>query len=330
MPKVYFGFLEKILACVKRHGFRAAFWADIAFHHPEALHLIPAELTALAWGYEPTTRFGEMCAALRKIGREAWVCPGASSWCSITGRTFERRANLAAAARGGAREGALGYMVTDWGDMGHRQQWPIGMHGIAEAADAAWNAKRAGSFDARASSLHVFGDETLECGPWLDELGDVDRELRRIAGGRDAQGRPRPLGNRTCLFGDLHESWGGAFKPGAAATWRGILARLEDLASRLPRGVSRQVRAELRHTVNVARVAAERAILRRQDGPPSAATRRRLAKRLREALEEHRKLWLRRSRPGGLKESRVYYERIIESLNHCTATAKDAAVRITK
>ena len=314
MIRVYFDFIMKILDCVRRHGFRAGFWADIAFHHPEALALVPEDLTALAWGYEPEAPFDRWCAALRRAGREFWVCPGTSSWCSITGRTFERRGNLAAAARAGKAEGARGYLVTDWGDMGHRQQWPISLHGLAEAAHVAWNAGQAESFDPRASSLHAFGDHSLKTGRWLDELGDVDRALRRVAGGVGADGKPRPIMNRSCFFADLHSDWDGPFRAGDARTWRAFIRRLDELSARLPTTVDGQVQSELRHTVAVARLATERAAMRRDAQAATPQARRALAVRLRELTEEHRRLWLARSRPGGLEDSCRHYERVAAEL----------------
>mgnify|MGYP000176149182 CR=1 FL=1 len=147
------------------------FWADIALEHPEALAALPDDLIALAWGYEPDSPFARWCIQLRSVGREVWVCPGTSSWRSITGRTSERRENLLSAAREGLAHGASGWLVTDWGDLGHRQQWPVALNALAEAAHRAWSGTAV--YDPRAASLHVFGDRTLALADWLDRLGDA-------------------------------------------------------------------------------------------------------------------------------------------------------------
>ncbi|MFN9976234.1 MAG: family 20 glycosylhydrolase, partial [Phycisphaerae bacterium] len=40
---VYFDFVDQVLACVKEHGFKPMFWADIALSHPEQIGRIAPE-----------------------------------------------------------------------------------------------------------------------------------------------------------------------------------------------------------------------------------------------------------------------------------------------
>jgi hypothetical protein len=81
------------------------------------------------------------------------VCPGTSTWCSFTGRTWDRQGNLLAAARDGLAGGATGYLATVWGDYGYRQQWPLELHALAEAAHRAWSGTA--PFSAQAAGLHA-------------------------------------------------------------------------------------------------------------------------------------------------------------------------------
>lgn len=310
---VYLDHVRAVCALAARHGKRPQFWADIALEHPEALADLPAELVGLAWGYEADAPFARWCDQLRAAGREVWVCPGTSCWRSITGRTTERRANLLAAARDGLAHGATGYLVTAWGDLGHRQQWPITQHALAEGAHRAWSGTA--PFDARASSLHAFDDGTLALGPWLDALGDVDLELRRMAGKPQADGRPGPLRNASALFTDLHknltESW-----VGDAAAWRAVNERLLALADPAQGGavlwnLPAQLRAELVATLRVAVFAATRARARRETGNDTwRRDRDRWKNELERLIAEHRRLWLLRCRPGGLDDSCRHYARL--------------------
>ncbi len=324
---VYFEFVSKICAAVRRHGKRPMFWADIALSEPGSVGMIPEDMVCLAWDYEPTARFGEWCRVLRGAGRETWVCPGTSSWRSITGRTTERRGNLRAAAVEGLAGGATGFLVTDWGDSGHHQQWPVALAAIAEAADAAWNGTNEG-YDARAAGVHVFGDlkstelteDRQTSGTWLDELGDLDAAMRLVGGRRGEGEGPTRLRNSSVLFNDLFMPIG----PGGdeklrrgtlgvpVEMWREAKERLEGLAARRPRGVSELVAAELDHTLRVARLAIERAIWRKEGAASSDG--RRLAGEIRGIMEEHRGLWLTRCREGGLTDSCGYYERIAEEM----------------
>lgn len=314
---VYAEFVSKVSHAALRRGFRPMFWADIALSHPEALKMLPDELIALAWGYEPDAPFGRWCEQVLGAGRnrQAWVCPGTSSWRSIFGRTSERRANLQAAAVQGVAAGARGNLACDWGDTGHHQQWPVMMHALANAAQAAWNAPASGSFDARASSLHALGDETLGAGPWLEKLGDADLALREVCLPLSRPGVAGRLRNQSALFIDLHNWRGsGGAEVGEMRLWEGAREAVEAARAGFPGGLGEQLRDELGHTLDVAAFAAERAVARRGRGGIEDGQRRRLGERLRGIIAEHRRLWLQRSRPGGLENSCRHYAAVLTDL----------------
>jgi len=309
---VYFEFIRAVADIARSLGARPMFWADIALSHPEAVGLIPEDMIALAWGYEPDAPFGEWCGRLRGAGREAWVCPGTSSWRSITGRTSERRANVTGAAREGLAAGAAGLLITDWGDVGHRQQWPVSLHGIAHGAHAGWAGDRLDP-PSNAESLQVFGDRSLSLARWLDDLGDVDVALRRVGGRRGSDGSTSPLRNATVLFNDLHPPFDGADRVGSEEDWRLIHERLSGIRSAPIPSVDPAIKDELLHTLDVAQFVAERAVWRRAPGRSGAGAR--LAERLRSITSEHRRLWARRSRPGGLESSCGHYLGLLAGLS---------------
>jgi hexosaminidase len=321
---VYAKFVSEICQRVSARNKRPAFWADIALSHPEALDLLPKDLIALAWDYEPTARFEQWCKLLRSVGREAWVCPGTSCWRSTTGRSRERRGNLRAAATAGAAHGATGFLVCAWGDVGHTQQWPITLHALAHAAQAAWNADASDRFDPRAASLHAFDDDSLTLGPWLEALGDADEPLRRLCGrlSRPAQQGEFTLLNQTALFADLHNcAITDRAEVGSLELWRDAFGRVEDAWVAMPRGLDPLVTQELEHTVDVARLALRRAIARRSGTPGTIATIARddLLQRAQGVLEGHRRLWPARSRPGGLDASSAHFQKIIDELRAVNA-----------
>lgn len=312
---VYLEFVAKVCAIAKRHGKRPQFWADIALEHPEALSELPENLIGLAWGYEPDSPFATWCDQLRTAGREVWVCPGTSCWRSITGRTTERRGNLLAAARDGAGHGATGYLVTAWGDLGHRQQWPITLHALAEGAHRAWSGEAI--FDSRTSSLHAFRERSLAIGPWLDDLGDVDIALRQIGGRPGPAGEPRPLRNASALFSDTTRAVDEDWLPDAAL-WEDLAQDLETFIDPAQRGEvpmtlpCRLMQRELAHTLASAMTAVTRALVRRAG--TSADEVDDCADLYRELITQHRSLWLERSRPGGLDASCAHYQRLIDEL----------------
>ncbi len=309
---VYLEFVRAICAVVRRHGKRPMFWADIALEHPEALAELPADLIGLAWGYEPDAPFARWCQQLRAAGREVWVCPGTSCWRAITGRTRERRANLLAAARDGAAHGATGYLATAWGDVGHRQQWPITLHALAEAAHRAWSGSA--EYDVRAGSLHAFSDRTLMVGAWLDELGDVDAGLRAIAGKPQADGQPRALRNASALFTDTQKPLAEPWK-GSRGDWEEVAERLEGLAARQPQLPSNLHNQELLFSCLDASFAATRAFLRRFSQPVMMEGLLPELRLFAEAdLPLYRYLWRQRSRPGGLAASCAHYRALLTEL----------------
>ncbi len=341
--RLYAAFVSRVVAAVQRiggSGTRPHFWADIALSHPERLADLPRDLTALAWGYEPDSPFERWCQILTggadvPSARSVWLCPGTSSWRSIFGRTAERRGNIDAAAAAGiaalARGQAVeGFLICDWGDTGHHQQWPVAMLGLADGANAAWNAQASGTFDPRAASLHALGDSSLGAGPWLAELGDADHALRQTALGLSRPGQTGRLLNQSALFIDMHkplhdEPSCSAVAGGPLALWAQARERVEALAARTPAVGSPLLSAELRLTSRVARFAAARGHERRRapHASPGSLWRVALADDLRGIMAEHAGTWLARSRrggttstgaPGGLAHSQTFYESILASL----------------
>jgi hexosaminidase len=319
--RVYLEFVARVADVVRRQGKVPMFWADILLSHPDLAEAIAPDLVRLAWGYEGDAAWDRWLSTLGP--RQTWVCPGTSSWRSITGRAAERRANIAGAARAAAAQSAAGLLLTDWGDGGHRQQWPISLPGIAHAAEAAWSGS-GDEPDPRALSLHVLNDESLRAGPWLNALGDVDLSLRKISGRRQEGEEPRSLRNASALYADLHLTlWPSADDDPAlrrgvlsssGAEWEEALGRIETLTACVPRGLPALLERELRHTLRVAKAAAERGRARRRSGGMTAAAAGRLRDELREIIEEHRALWRERSRDGGLASSCMHYARVIEDL----------------
>jgi hexosaminidase len=321
--RVYLRFVEQICRRVRARGKRPMFWADIALAHPQRVGEIPEDLVALAWGYEPHSEFDRWCELLSAAGgsgREVWVCPGTSSWRSTIGRTRERDENMTNAAAAGLKHGAAGYLVCDWGDTGHHQTWPITLHALSKGAQAAWSAEGVRRLDVRAIALHVFGDSTLKLGAWLDELGNADEPLRRVCGrlSRPKQTGEFALWNQSALFADLHNcTLTDRTEVGDIELWRDAAGRIEDAWVAMVGGLNGLIDDELEHTIAVARFAVRRAIARREgNGKLSAWVKGELKAMGKAVADEHRRLWLARSRRGGLEISLSHYRRILAELEN--------------
>ena len=182
--RVYLDFLKRIHHEVSRRGRRMMFWGDIILKYPELIPELasigvppsggsgdaqqrPPEggtpnLIALNWGYEANHPFEKEAARFAKANFPFYVCPGTSTWQTLIGRHDNALANLRAAAKAGKKFGAIGYLITDWGDGGHPQplavSWPMFLAGAA----LAWNAN---GWDERklvpVLSRDVFGDSEI-------------------------------------------------------------------------------------------------------------------------------------------------------------------------
>ncbi len=301
-PRVYLDYVRSVCDIAQSLDARPMLWGDVILGEPALAAELPESAIVLAWGYEPDSPFDDWGQSLGASGREWLACPGTSSWRSFTGRTHERRTNLDIAVRSALEHNASGLLITDWGDLGHRQQAPIAQLAIAEAAAASWNPDVPA--DPRAISLHVFADSSLSIATWLGELGDADRPLRAISGAPASDGSVRALRNASALFEHLHPSGADTALPQSATPWRETLARLDALQQTRPSGLAPLLTDQLDHTLDVARFSAMLAIAEREFTSPTPPE---LADRLGAIIETHRRLWARDSRPGGLDESTSHF-----------------------
>lgn len=292
--------------CLDR-GWTPQFWADIALAHPEVLDLLPREAIPLAWGYEPDSPFERWGRTLAASGREWWVCPGTSSWRSITGRATERKANIESAARAGVAHGASGFMVCDWGDIGHTQQWSVTLNAIAQAADAAWTGGQDG-YNADAASLHAFGDATLTIGRLLDRIGDADLTVRR----RARSGTP-PLVNASGLFTALwpaRQELADPLQLAPLEDWQALEPELSACQAMLVQSLkgdqSASAKEQVRFTLHMASLAA---MIATQPNP-GAANRDRLVAHARWLQRWFGRLWIEESRAGGLAHTATFWDEL--------------------
>jgi hypothetical protein len=198
--RVYLDFLKEIHHEVSRRGKCMMFWGDIILKYPklipqlakfgrDALPCVQADrpvspdqsagnLIALNWGYEANHPFAREAAQFANAKIPFYVCPGTSTWQTLIGRHDNALANLRAAAKAGKKFGAIGYLITDWGDGGHPQplavSWPMFLAG----ASLAWNAN---GFDERklvpVLSRGVFGDSTGKIAGAAFKLGFAHKKL---------------------------------------------------------------------------------------------------------------------------------------------------------
>jgi hypothetical protein len=311
--RVYLDFLLEIHRLVRERGRRMQFWGDIVLEHPELIRELPEDATALNWGYEADHPFAAEGEKFAQAGLTYHVCPGTSTWLSLAGRTGNAMRNLEAAAHAGQANGAAGMLVTDWGDYGHWQPWPVSFLGLTYGAAMAWGAEANEVLDVtRALDLHVFRDEARVLGTLARDLGDVHLETRVTPKNASVLALillfpDRPLGE-----GRLAGLTVDALERTLASTER-ILRPLEQ--ARSLRGDGKLIVREMHLAADMVRLACRVGIARLETPGGafraiSGAIRQALTSDLDDLMRAYRRIWLERNRPGGLSDSLARFERL--------------------
>ncbi len=313
--RVYLDFVRKVHDLVSARGRKMLCWGDVILHYPELIRELPADAVALTWGYEADHPFEKECSAFEKSGLEYYVCAGTSAWNSLGGRWENARSNLENAAAQGLSHGAAGFLITEWGDNGHMQQYPISLPGYLYGAALSWSvAESRGLPVADALSLHVLRDTGGELSRALIDLGDATSSI------------PIRLHNSTVLAMILIDSrypyCRNRYPEFAGSDFASCRRVIEGALSRVKCAVKGfddpLLREEIAYTARLMLHACNLAELRLGAGVRSideigAADRSRLEAELEPLIAEYRRLWLARSRPGGLDDSVGRLEELLES-----------------
>jgi hypothetical protein len=304
--RVYLEFLLKIYDLVRRQGKSMQFWGDIAQNHPELIPELPKDLIALEWGYDGDHPFGQRIQRLAEAGLPFYVCPSACSFLSIAGRTENALDNLRNAAEQGSEHGAVGYLITDWGDMGHWQHLPTSFLGFAYGAAVCWAVQANRDLDVpRAISTHAFQDEEQVMGRLAYDLGEAYKETGVLVSYRSAL---------AWLLLDLEQPIDDGLLKGlkreALEQTRLYIDRvMVDLPdARMSRPDADLISDEWRNAAAFLRHACQLGLARfDSDGHVIARIpsemRKGLAADLRTIMADYERLWSARNRPGGLVDS---------------------------
>jgi hexosaminidase len=176
--RVYVDFLKQIHREVKKRQRKMMFWGDIILHYPELIKELPKDVIALNWGYEADHPFEKETATFARSGMPFYVCPGTATWMTLIGRHDTAFQNLRKGALAGKKNGARGYLNTDWGDGGHPQPLAVSYLPYLFGASVSWCEK---SFDekmlAPVLSRDVFRDPTQKLARSLLDLGFAHKKF---------------------------------------------------------------------------------------------------------------------------------------------------------
>ncbi len=136
--KVYLTYLNKVISLAKSKGKQCQMFSDMLFRYPNLIDQLPDDLILLNWGYEPDHPFDAEHKQLSLFGYPFHVVVSTNCFASVSGRWHAAVSHMRRAAKSAKRFGAEGYMVTEWGDMGHGQQFAMPIPAYAFGAAMAW------------------------------------------------------------------------------------------------------------------------------------------------------------------------------------------------
>lgn len=344
LDKVYYDFLMRLRGIAAGFGKKIQVYADIIMKYPHLIEKLPEDILLINWGYEAAHPFENECAAIAASGIPFSVCTGTSAWNSVGGRWLNAAENIRNGALQGLKNGAAGFMISEWGDNGHWQQFPVALPGFLYASCAAWNTASVESLDIeKAAADQLFSGNKYLAGAlmriqevWacskkalhnaslpalvlLDPIYPYYREDFKAFRGYSFAGEEALLdeAEKQLAAGALCSS---AVNGGDSApdNERNIDQNIDLSSAVNGSGIDLKAVNEelffsiklLRHGCRLGRLQfATENLLIREITP---ADRENLANELEPLIEEYKRLWLNRSRPGGLDESAGGFIRLLE------------------
>ncbi len=303
IAQVYLHFLLNLHTLAAKKGKRIQVYADFIMNHPELLKEIPSDVVLIDWGYEAEHPFKKECREIAEAELSFYVCAGTSSWNSIGGRWQNTRKNIINAGRNALQFGASGYMISDWGDNGHLQQYPIALPGFLFGACAAWNLAETSRFDpVMALTIHVFQGDI--------HAAKAAMKLQEISGksGIALHNMSLPA---VFLIDSVYPYYREDYKKFRNYDFHKeflLISDAEDLLNQTDESFDQQLKDELLFTAALLKHGCELGRLQLSTrnftiGEISSDDRKQLSREIIPLIAEYKRLWKRRYRPGGLQES---------------------------
>ncbi|MBZ0284841.1 MAG: family 20 glycosylhydrolase [Anaerolineae bacterium] len=318
--RVYLEYLLKLYDLVRNHGRQTQFWADIIVHYPDLVPELPNDIIALTWGYEggeaALKEWERQCNMIAEAGISLYICPGTSSWNSLAGRTDNAIDNCRITAEIGRKYGAIGYLITDWGDNGHWQPLPISYTGFAYGAAVSWGYEANKDLDMIPVLNHfAFEDSAGVMGKLAYELGNI----YKIIGPEHTNGQVlattlqiSPQNIQQAM--DAYQKWGGIAPDARPETLQKALAEIDSIIhpinqATMQRNDHELIKQEFQQAANLLKHAARRLLMFQEVGDDTPAT---LQDELKSLVAQQQANWMERNRVGGLADSLKKFDLILK------------------
>jgi hexosaminidase len=159
---VYLEHIKRVTTIAKKYGAKKIIiWGDIALKYKELLNMLPEDVIVSDWNYNPLEKFPSL-DTLEKSGINFWAAGGISTWNSLFPRVYNTYTNLINYSSESKRQGAKGFLVTDWGDYGHFQPLGLSLYGYMVGAQQSYHPNKIDHSDIEAMTWPlIFPDQRV-------------------------------------------------------------------------------------------------------------------------------------------------------------------------
>ena len=134
LGRVYLEHLQKVFEIMQPYHKQLMFWGDIAVKYPELLTILPKDMIAVPWDYDPKPSYENIITPYANAGLSVVVAPGAGNWGVIWPNLESAFVNIRNFVRDGQKHQAIGALNTTWNDDGESlvdMSWPALVFGAA-------------------------------------------------------------------------------------------------------------------------------------------------------------------------------------------------------
>ena len=181
LGRVYLDHLQKVFEIMQPYHKQLMFWGDIAVKYPELLTILPKDMIAVPWDYDPKPSYENIITPYTDAGLRVVVAPGAGNWGVIWPDLESAFVNIRNFVRDGQKHRALGALNTTWNDDGESlvdMTWPALVFGAA----ASWQPDESSIDDFKNNYDWAFYRNNDEDKTFVGVIENLDRAHAMLAG----------------------------------------------------------------------------------------------------------------------------------------------------
>ena len=181
LGRVYLEHLQKVFEIMQPYHKQLMFWGDIAVKYPELLTILPKDMIAVPWEYNPKPSYENIITPYTNAGLRVIVAPGAGNWGVIWPDLDSAFVNIRNFVRDGQKHQVIGALNTTWNDDGESlvdMTWPALIFG----AVASWQPGESSIDDFKNSYDWAFYRNNDDDRTFTEAVENLDRPHALLAG----------------------------------------------------------------------------------------------------------------------------------------------------